>query len=245
MDLALKQQYPVPTAGLRVAVTGSSGMIGAALVAMLSTQGITVQRITRKQANGAHSRPDECSLGSSVEWDMANPASLSALSGCDAVIHLGGEPVASFPFRWTAAKKARILRSREENTAALCDALAMLEQPPSTFVCASAIGIYGRQSGSVETPVTEEHGPTCNTTPAGESAEPTDFLQQVCRHCSHPSKEVTPPPLVPIHPNEELSCNDELTVVFSLCRYARRGNTQRWRARPSLGSADASGCALD
>jgi hypothetical protein len=50
MDLALKARYPLQSTVLRVAVSGSSGMIGTALVALLSTQGVAVQRITRKRA---------------------------------------------------------------------------------------------------------------------------------------------------------------------------------------------------
>jgi hypothetical protein len=59
-------------------------------------------------------------------------------AGCDAVVHLAGEPVAQ---RWTAAARRRILDSRVEGTRALIHALR--EQRPNVLVSASGIGYYG------------------------------------------------------------------------------------------------------
>jgi len=75
-------------------------------------------------------------------WDGVDPGSTS-LEGVDAVIHLAGEAIfGGFP---TAARRSRIRASRIDSTRRLVD--RMLERAsgdrPATFVCASAVGIYG------------------------------------------------------------------------------------------------------
>ena len=68
----------------RVAVTGSTGLIGGALVASLREDGHTVHRLVR----GAASAPDE------VTWDpMGGHVDTAPLEGVDAVVHPAGEPV--------------------------------------------------------------------------------------------------------------------------------------------------------
>jgi uncharacterized protein (TIGR01777 family) len=68
------------------------------------------------------------------------------LNGTDALIHLSGEGVAGG--RWTAAKKRAIRDSRVKSTQLLASALTSLDNPPKTWLCASAIGWYGDR-GSV------------------------------------------------------------------------------------------------
>ena len=117
---------------MRIAVSGASGLIGSALVPLLTTAGHQVRRLVRSEPKG----PDE------VRW---NPAAGSldpaALEGCDAVIHLAGESIASH--RWTAAQKQKILASRVDSTKLLAAALAKMPQPPRICLAASAIGYYG------------------------------------------------------------------------------------------------------
>jgi ligand-binding SRPBCC domain-containing protein len=65
-----------------VAVTGSNGLIGAALAAKLSVCGVRVLRITRKGGKGGSG-----GVGTAVEWDPSDSAGcggLEALSGVDA-----------------------------------------------------------------------------------------------------------------------------------------------------------------
>jgi uncharacterized protein (TIGR01777 family) len=85
------------------------------------------------------------------------------LEGFDAVFHLAGESIASG--RWTDEKKRAIRDSRVKGTALLSETLAQLSQPPSVFVCASAIGYYGNRGDEV---LTETSGPG------------NDFLASVC-----------------------------------------------------------------
>ncbi|MCA8964360.1 MAG: TIGR01777 family protein [Planctomycetes bacterium] len=117
---------------MRIAITGASGFVGGALTAQLRAQGIAVVPLVRT------ANPPE---GSST-WDPRG-GSLDErhLGAVDAVVHLAGENVAGG--RWSRARKQRIRDSRGPATAALCQGLLRLQQPPKVLVCASATGIYG------------------------------------------------------------------------------------------------------
>jgi uncharacterized protein (TIGR01777 family) len=120
---------------MRIAVTGSSGMVGRALTEALVWEEHDVVRLVRRVS----SADDE------VQWDPAGgkleQMQRGRLEGLDAVVHLAGENIATG--RWTAAKMERIRSSRVNGTRVLCEALAGLENKPATLVCASAIGFYG------------------------------------------------------------------------------------------------------
>ena len=122
---------PLPPAPrpLRVAVTGATGFVGAALLPLLAERGHTVVPVSRSGAAGA------------VRWDPAR-AELDprALAGIDAAVHLAGENVGQ---RWTDATRRRIRESRVEGTSLLARTLAALTPRPSTLVSMSATGIYG------------------------------------------------------------------------------------------------------
>ena len=117
---------------MNVLVTGSSGLIGGALVPALAADGHQVRRLRRAPASG----PD------ATTWNPADGTfAPGALDGIDAVVHLAGENIAGG--RWTAARKASIRGSRVDGTHRLCAALAALDTPPRVLVAASAIGYYG------------------------------------------------------------------------------------------------------
>src|SRR6266700_3875087 len=129
---------------MKVAVTGSSGLIGTALVTSLRADGHEVIRLVRQAPRAA----DE------VRWDpRAADAGLlapgapgsSALDGLGACVHLAGAGVADH--RWTARYKAEVRASRVLGTRTLAGALAKLSPPPATLVAASAIGWYGDTGG--------------------------------------------------------------------------------------------------
>jgi uncharacterized protein (TIGR01777 family) len=116
---------------MKVAVTGSSGLIGSSLVSFLSKRDVTVSKILRENPkdNEIFWKPE------SGDWDSA------FADGIDGIVHLAGENIASG--RWTKVKKEKIRNSRIEGTKRLCEHILKLPDPPSVFVCASAIGFYG------------------------------------------------------------------------------------------------------
>jgi uncharacterized protein (TIGR01777 family) len=118
----------------KIAVTGASGLVGAALVGALREQGFDVLRLVRRSA----------SSGDEARWDpAAGTIDSEALSGVTGAVHLAGDNIASG--RWTDAKKARIRDSRVQGTELLSKALAELSPKPSVLVSASAIGFYGNR----------------------------------------------------------------------------------------------------
>jgi uncharacterized protein (TIGR01777 family) len=123
---------------LRVVVSGSSGLIGRALVSFLETGGHEVYRLTRHAA----SNPQE------IEFDPEKGAAHpSEMEGFDAVIHLAGDPIGKG--RWTEAKKRLIRDSRVPFTRRLAETLAALRKPPAVFISASATGYYGDRGDRV------------------------------------------------------------------------------------------------
>ncbi|MCT2547685.1 TIGR01777 family oxidoreductase [Streptomyces sp. NBC_00257] len=116
----------------RIAVTGASGLIGAALVRSLRADGHEVVRLVRRPARA----------GDEVEWDPGRGyVDVAGLVGCDAVVHLAGAGVGDH--RWTAAYKREIRDSRVLGTAAIAEAVASLDVPPKVLLSGSAIGYYG------------------------------------------------------------------------------------------------------
>ncbi len=121
---------------LQVAVTGTSGLVGSALTAFLTTGGHQVVRLVRRPP----ASPDE------RQWRPEAP-DINLLDGIDAVVHLAGTSIAG---RFTAEHKRRIRSSRLEPTAALARVAALAAargSGPACFVAASAIGIYGVDRG--------------------------------------------------------------------------------------------------
>ncbi|MFE9421918.1 TIGR01777 family oxidoreductase [Kitasatospora sp. NPDC006697] len=145
---------------MRIAVTGSSGLIGSALVRSLLSDGHEVLRLVRhRSALGV--QPDG-SVG--VGWNpVRGELERDALAGTEAVVHLAGAGVADH--RWTDAYRQRIRDSRVQGTRTLAEALAGLDTPPSVLVSGSAVGFYGQTGDRV----------IDESAPAGE-----DFLAEVC-----------------------------------------------------------------
>jgi hypothetical protein len=145
----------------RVLISGGTGLIGARLVDSLTSDGIGVRILSRRPA-------DEGSLGPAEErlqWDGIHLPS-EALAGCSSLIHLAGEPV--FAGLLTAKRKRLIMDSRVDSTRSIVKALlaAPPETRPSTFVCASAVGVYGSRGEDL----------------LDESASTgTGYLAQVCK----------------------------------------------------------------
>jgi uncharacterized protein (TIGR01777 family) len=121
---------------MKIAVTGSSGLIGAALAASLRADGHEVVRLVRRPPHAA----DE------VRWDpRAADAGGPALGGADACVHLAGAGVGDH--RWTRSYKAEIRASRVLATRTLATVLARQAVHPKVLLAASAIGWYGDTGG--------------------------------------------------------------------------------------------------
>ncbi len=129
---------------MRVAVSGSSGLIGSALVEQLKSEHHEVVRLVRSAPAG----PDE------VRWDpAAGTIDLDGLTGIGGAVHLAGEGIGTR--RWSAEQKRKILESRVKGTRLLAEALAGLDPRPSVLVSGSAVGYYGLRGDEV---LTEESG---------------------------------------------------------------------------------------
>ncbi len=141
---------------MKVVVSGSSGLIGSALVRTLTAGGVNVVRLVRTPPHMVEAK---------IHWDPdSGTIESEKLEGADAVIHLAGENIASG--RWTKAKKARIRDSRVTGTRLLAEALTKLKDPPKAFLSASAVGYYGDRGDEL---LTEESEPG------------RGFLPEVCR----------------------------------------------------------------
>lgn len=143
-----------------VFVTGATGLVGARLVPALLAGGHAVRAATR---NPERARLDP--RATAVGWDGCTPPP-GSLDGCDAVVHLAGEPI--FGGRLTEARKKRAYDSRVASTRAIAEALRAQPETtrPATWICASAVGYYGsRGEEALE-----------------EAAAPGDgFLADLCR----------------------------------------------------------------
>ncbi|MFC0582183.1 TIGR01777 family oxidoreductase [Micrococcoides hystricis] len=131
-----------------VAMSGSSGMVGTELTALLQTLGHTVRPLVR--------RPAEDDLEISY-----NPGSqeieLEKLRECDAVINLAGESIFG---RYTERKKQQLSTSRIMPTRLFTKSLETLAEDGKkrVMVSASAVGYYGAHASHGPNPplLTEE-----------------------------------------------------------------------------------------
>ena len=126
---------------MNVAVSGASGLIGAALVSSLEAERHRAIRLVRRMP-----RPGE----DAIRWDPSTGAlTPPGPSVADAVVHLAGDSIMGL--RWTAEKKRRIRESRTTATRLLVQTLTRLANPPAVLVCASGIGYYGSRCDEVLT----------------------------------------------------------------------------------------------
>jgi len=142
---------------MEIAVTGSNGLIGTALIAALEADGHGVRRLVRGGASGP----------GRVAWDpAAGTIDAAGLEGIDAVVHLAGEGIGEK--KWSPEQKRRILDSRTSGTDLIARTIAGLTTKPAVLVSASAVGWYGGQRGDEV------------LTEASAAPEPADFLAGVC-----------------------------------------------------------------
>jgi uncharacterized protein len=141
---------------MKVAIAGATGFVGSRLVERLEELGHSVVVLTRNANRAAQLFPK-------AEIIPDDPAAWqTALSGCDGVVNLAGEPIAEQ--RWTPAQKQLLIDSRVQTTDRLVAAINQAHPP--VLVNASAIGYYG----------------TSETAEFDETSGPgDDFLAEICQ----------------------------------------------------------------
>lgn len=140
---------------MRIAITGSTGLVGERLVPFLRASGHEILRLVRSTPSAT----DE------IHWNPATgKIDAARLEGLDAVVHLAGVSINSG--LWTEKRKRGILESRVQGTDLLARTLAGLQSPPPVLATASGVNFYGDRG---------DHEST-ETTPQGEG-----FLADVVR----------------------------------------------------------------
>jgi uncharacterized protein len=195
---------------MKVAVTGSSGLIGTTLAASLRSDGHQVIRLVRRSPRSADEvrwdpRAADAGLGSS---GSAGPGALEGLGAC---VHLAGAGVASR--RWTSRYKAEIRSSRVVGTRALALALARLGSPPATLVSASAIGWYGDTGGR----------DVDESAPAGQA-----FLSRLARDWEAAAEPAAEAGIRVVHPRSGLVLGAAGGLLARLLPLARLGLCPRF-----------------
>lgn len=193
---------------MRIAITGSTGLIGGHLAASLRDDGHTALPVVRD-------RPRAGQEG--IYWSPARgEIDTGAFAGLDAVVHLAGEPLGR---RWTREQKRRIFDSRVEGTGLLASALADLDDPPGVLISASAVGYYGNRGEEI---LTEESGP-------GEG-----FLADVCAAWESAADPARRAGLRVVHPRtgvviaSEGPLMDKALLPFKLGLGGRIGSGRQW-----------------
>jgi uncharacterized protein (TIGR01777 family) len=143
---------------MHLLVTGSSGLIGSALVDAAVARGDTVSRLVRRSSTQEAGRSPAGTTD--VSWDPdAGHVDLDALATAgpvDGVVHLAGAGVGDK--RWNPARKRLILDSRTRGTDLVARTVAALDPLPRVLVSASAVGWYGDRGDEVLTE-SEPSGP--------------------------------------------------------------------------------------
>lgn len=182
-DLDFHAAHPGPlhgAPGRTIVVTGSSGLIGARLCALLTSGGHRVVRLVRDRSQA---QAEDASF-----WDPGTgEMDRSVLASADAVVNLAGATIAG---RMTGEHKKAVHGSRVDGTSTLAEALLELAaasaardddgRPAPALVNGSAVGWYGADAGDGGLPegLTED-------LPAGE-----DFLAEVCRDWEEQARRV-------------------------------------------------------
>jgi uncharacterized protein len=159
---------------MKIAITGATGFVGSRLVEKLQTEQNQILILTRNLTKTNRIFP--ASAFPNLEIKAYQPTVSGewqqAISGCDAVINLAGEPIAE---RWTPQHKKAILESRQLGTKKIVEAIAQADNKPQVLINPSAIGYYGTS----ETATFDE-----------DSLSGKDFLAEVCQQWEAEAQQV-------------------------------------------------------
>ena len=134
---------------MNLLVTGSSGLIGSALVKRLSRDGHRTTRLVRRATRpptGPALEPSRVGSGTSeVHWDPSQGVidldGLEAAGPFDGVVHLAGAGIGDK--RWSPTRKQTLVDSRTGSTWLLVNSLLHVAPRPPVLISASAVGYYG------------------------------------------------------------------------------------------------------
>lgn len=118
-----------------IVISGSSGLVGSALVRSLRADDVGVTRLVRHEPRAE----DE------VRWDPEQPLDPGVLAGATAVVNLNGASIGRLP--WTSGYRQQLVESRMLSTGTLAAAVSELGRAAPLFVSASAVGFYGDRPG--------------------------------------------------------------------------------------------------
>lgn len=192
----------------RVAVTGSTGLLGGHLCDLLRSEGHRVHPVVRRR---------DAAVGDAIFYSPDEDAiDTDAFEGLDVVVHLGGYPIGE---RWTEQVRRAIRRSRVEGTSLLARALASLDRPPEVLVSASGIHYYGDSGDRVLT----------ESSPAG-----TGFMPEVCVAWEAAARPAADAGIRVVHPRTGLVLGqgapliDKIELPFKLGVGGRVGSGRQW-----------------
>ncbi|MBO1053494.1 TIGR01777 family oxidoreductase [Dolichospermum circinale] len=160
---------------MKIAISGATGFVGSRLVERLHTEGHRILVLTRNStfAQKVFPSPAFPNLEIIAYTPSVSGSWQDAISGCDGVVNLAGEPIAEG--RWTPERKQEILNTRKLGTQKIVEAIAKANPHPIVLVNTSAIGYYGTS----ETASFDE-----------DSASGNDFLAQVCQEWEAEARKV-------------------------------------------------------
>jgi len=196
---------------LKIAISGSTGLVGGEIVRQFKTHGYDIIPLTRKTTKHNIEEPH-------IQWDIASKTiDVNNLEGCDAVIHLAGASIAGK--RWSKNYKEQILMSRVEGTKLLSQALTRLNHPPKILLSASAVGYYGY--GDVKNVFDEK------------SQKGTGFLSDVCQEWELATREAENAGIRVVHMRFGLVLGNEggalkkMLPIFKIGLGGKLGNGQQ------------------
>ncbi len=133
---------PAGPGSLRIAITGASGLIGAAVRSRLDPAHTVIPLVRRAPGPGER------------RWDpLAGRLDPTVFSDVDVVVHLAGESIAGG--RWSKSRLKAIRQSRAAGTATIVAGIEAASPRPRTLLSASAVGYYGDRG---DTTVDESRG---------------------------------------------------------------------------------------
>jgi uncharacterized protein (TIGR01777 family) len=196
-----------------VAITGSSGLIGTALIEALNAAGHRPLRVVRGPAGG-----------DTVSWDpKAGTIDAAGLEGVEAVVHLAGAGIGDH--RWTDAYKKELVDSRTDSTSLLARTVARLQRPPAVLVSASAVGWYGDRGEEI----------------LDESSAPgTGFLPQLCQQWEAAARPARDAGIRVVHPRSGVVLSTrggalkKQLPLFKVGLGGRMGSGRQWLSWISL-----------